>query len=394
MDIAAINRVENRERTAIIVVGYNRLGPLKRLLNSLLSATYKFDNVPLIISIDASGNQELYDAVNSFQWPYGDLYVNIQKERLGLKRHIFSCFEMSQYFRAVIVFEDDLFVAPDFYNYTEAALSAYEHDDCVCGIALYSMPRNGYVGLPFTPMQSGSDVYLHQDVCTSGECLTYSMWSGFRAWLVDNENRSYEEIEMPANIKRWMRAWSKYYYAYMIETHKSFITPYISYTTNCGEAGEHGGKTNVAQVPLQWGVREHFVMPPSSELTSYDAYSNNVALYAALGLNPEEVTLDLYGINDMYLSRRYLLTVRNIPCKVVKEYDLSFYPIEVNVLQGVEGNGIKLYDTTIKASKDPSINSIFAYLSYYLGATNPYAVLKYISIYCWKSLCRKLKIRF
>ena len=57
--ISSIDKEENRGRVAIIAVGYNRLDSMTRLLSSLTKASYDCDNVPLIISIDASGNQEL-----------------------------------------------------------------------------------------------------------------------------------------------------------------------------------------------------------------------------------------------------------------------------------------------------------------------------------------------
>lgn len=390
---SSISRDDNKGRVAIVAVGYNRLNSITRLLDSLTKASYDCENVPLIISIDASGNQELYDKVNKFEWPYGDLYVNIQSERLGLKQHIFSCMDMSRHFRAVIILEDDIYVAPQFYNYTLAALDAYEHDSKVCGIALYSIARNGYAGLPFTPMHNGADVYLHQDVCTWGECITYSMWNPFRQWLETNGDRTYEEIEMPSEIKQWSRAWSKYYYAYMMEQNKTFITPYISYTTNFSDSGEHGNSTNVAQVPIQWGERREYSMPSSEHLVAYDAYYNNVALYAALGLRPEELTLDLYGNNDLYLSRRYVLTTRVLPFKIEKEFNLSFYPIEVNVLQNVAGQGIRLYDTTTKCLCVKSDKSRYNYLKYYLGLNDHRLLLKYIVEYCFRALRRRLKIK-
>ena len=79
---SSISRDDNKGRVAIVAVGYNRLNSITRLLDSLTKASYDCENVPLIISIDASGNQELYDKVNKFEWPYGDLYVNIQSESL------------------------------------------------------------------------------------------------------------------------------------------------------------------------------------------------------------------------------------------------------------------------------------------------------------------------
>ena len=90
---------------------------MKRLLSSLNNADYHTDDVPLIISIDCSGNTALYEYVNSFAWNHGDKYVVIHQERLGLKEHIFSCGDFTKYFKAVVLLEDDIFVSPYYYDY-------------------------------------------------------------------------------------------------------------------------------------------------------------------------------------------------------------------------------------------------------------------------------------
>ena len=115
--IRSIDKPSNKERIAIVVVGYNRLKALKRLLNSLNDAHYDTNDVPLVISIDASGERALYDYVESYRWLHGDKYVNIQAERLGLKAHIIQCGDLTHYFKAVALFEDDLWVSPYFYHY-------------------------------------------------------------------------------------------------------------------------------------------------------------------------------------------------------------------------------------------------------------------------------------
>ena len=79
---------DSKDKIAIVVVGYNRVKPLKRLLTSLEKATYPSDEIPLVISIDASGMQELYTFVESFHWSHGPKYTIIEKERLGLRTHI------------------------------------------------------------------------------------------------------------------------------------------------------------------------------------------------------------------------------------------------------------------------------------------------------------------
>ena len=94
---------EDANRIAIVAVGYNRLNSIKRLLGSLLAASYEIDSVPLVISIDCSGDTELYEYVENFNWPFGNKYVQIQQERLGLKEHIYRCGDLSLYFRAIVL---------------------------------------------------------------------------------------------------------------------------------------------------------------------------------------------------------------------------------------------------------------------------------------------------
>ena len=80
MNIADINKdLQNKEKVAIICVGYNRIKSMKRLLGSLLKAVYP------------SKDTELYEYVKEFEWPFGRKYVNIQEKRLGLKDHIYQC---------------------------------------------------------------------------------------------------------------------------------------------------------------------------------------------------------------------------------------------------------------------------------------------------------------
>ena len=60
-----------RGTIAIVVVGYNRRDSMKRLLASLLKAIYPNQRIPLVISIDCSGNEDIYNDARTFVWPYG-----------------------------------------------------------------------------------------------------------------------------------------------------------------------------------------------------------------------------------------------------------------------------------------------------------------------------------
>ena len=57
----------NKEKIAIVVVGYNRLYPIQRLLKSLEAANYRESDIPLVLSIDCGGNDDLNSYVNDYK---------------------------------------------------------------------------------------------------------------------------------------------------------------------------------------------------------------------------------------------------------------------------------------------------------------------------------------
>lgn len=331
-----------KNKLAIVVVGFNKLIGLGRLLNSLNTAFYDSDDVPLYISIDASGNGEVYNLANTFEWLHGTKYVNIEKERLGLKKHIFQCASLASFFRGVMILEDDIFVSPFFYHYGQAALNYYENDEKIAGISLYAEETNGYVGLPFQPEQNQYDVYAWQTVCSWGQIWNERMWKAFTTWL-GKWDEDFAPIDMIGRIKKWKRAWSKYYYAYMIENDKYFIYPYQSLTTNFNDAGgEHGGGDNsIVQVSLLQGKR-NYQFGDFDSLVKYDVYAQNLAIPQWLGLEMENLTVDFYGLKDLYRGE-YILSPFELPYEKVKSFGLFLRPWELNVKFGIDGNILTLY---------------------------------------------------
>ena len=385
------SNLQNQSKVAIICVGYNRIKSMRRLLESLLQAEYFTNDIPLVISIDCSGNTELYDYVKDFEWPYGQKYINIQEERLGLKKHIYQCGDLTKYFRAVILLEDDLFVSPYFYSYTIKILEKYGDDNRIAQISLYKNERNGYVGLPFVNMQNGSDVFLMQDVSTWGECWTKSMWNEFKKWRDSHSEKDIQNIDMPDTIKGWTRAWSKNYNAYVVDTNKYVIYPNIPVTTNFSDAGEHGGDNNsVVQVNLLQSDFE-YRLNDYHQLVRYDIYFNNEELYQWLELPMKNVCLDVYGFHKNVKGCRYILSTKYLPYKVVRSFALNMRPIELNVKYGIPGNGLFLYDTlipqTINAEEYHS-----SVVHYFLDGFNVKLLLKYVLNHYRNALKKKIKI--
>ena len=383
-----IPKTEDQNSIAIVVVGYNRLREVKRLLGSLQDAKYETNKVPLVISIDASGKTELYDYVRSFEWKHGNKYVNIQEERLGLKEHIFQCGDLTESFRGVIILEDDLFVSPYFYKYAQESLEYYKDDERIAGISLYSPTTNALAQLPFIPVQTGASVFAYQDVATWGELFNKRMWRGFREWLKDWD-QNFASVDMPDIIKTWSKAWSKFFFSYLIETNHFFVFPYCSLTTNFNDSqGEHGGGGNPwTQRPFLMGVMKYNFVP-SDELVKYDVYCHNYDLYDWIGLKYEELEIDLYGTKGAS-EKRYLLSVSILPYKLIKSFALSMRPMEMNIKYQLEGKGIYLYDT-LERTKSKTISCPYSYISYMLNGFKPKLLFEYTKIFVKSYLKRRL----
>ena len=109
---------------AIVVVAYNRVTSLNRLLNSLLQADV--EDAPLIISIDKSNTDTVERFANNFIWPFGEKKVITHDKNLGLRTHILSVGDWLDMYDAIIVLEDDIVVTPGFYRYAVSAYSYYQ----------------------------------------------------------------------------------------------------------------------------------------------------------------------------------------------------------------------------------------------------------------------------
>ena len=372
-----IDNISNSEKIAIVAVGYNRLGSLKRLFSSLLQAKYSTE-VPLVICIDNSGCQDIYNYVNSFEWPFGEKYVFIQKERLGLKNHILFCGDLTKYFKGVIILEDDIYVGEGFYSYTKDAVEYYDSDSRIAGISLYRNEMDG--NIPIDYIQDGIDVYLIQSVASWGECWTRKMWKPFREWYNRLEDQSLSKYDMPQYIKNWPRAWSKFYIAYLIETNRYYVFPNVSLTTCFSEAGEHGRKSTIGQVVLL-SQNKKFEFKPFEDLTKYDVYSGNLDIYKWLNIEPDNLAIDMRGDNSNFKQARYIISPFSYPYKIVRSFALSLRPIELNIKYNIEGDGIYLYDTNEPVNTNGSNQIPISIAYYYLKTFNIKLLARYVYDY-------------
>ena len=331
----------------IVIAAYNRLEPLTRLLQSLAKAVYPLD-VKLIISIDGGGgNQTIIDTANRFEWKHGEKQVIVHDVNLGLRKHILKCGELTKYYDGIVLLEDDLYVSPYFYTYALQAQNAYRNEQSIAGIALYSHQYNETATLPFRPLDDGYDVYFMQLACSWGQSWLAHQWAGFESWY--NLNSKLDLIGdsvVPPDVRLWPESsWKKYFLKYILEKDKYFVYPKISLTTNFADPGVNHLGTNIHQVPLLYRDKEYIFPELCKSIAKYDCYCE-IDPASLSGLNNElagiDFEVDLYGmknIND--ISSEYVITTQTVK-KSVSSFGRKLKPHELNVIENIEGNEIRL----------------------------------------------------
>lgn len=337
-------------KPAIVAVGYNRPDGMKRLLDSIGCAQFNTSDIPLIVSIDESNrSDEVEQVARNFKWEHGPLEIRRFPERQGLRKHIIQCGDFSEKYGAVIILEDDLVVAEDFYTYTCNAHEKYSEDERVCGISLYSHYVNQFSHIPFTTMPNGFDVYLGDMVVTWGQSWTCAQWMRFKNWYYAHEDKlPTVNPKMPKDISTWTRSWGRYFASYIVENGLSYIYPYIARTTCFADFGEHKKtKTPVTfvQVPLMNGCPSVYRLGKYEELVHYDAFYERVldANTSICGIAGNEICMDFNQLKTDSLGKKYIVTGEKLPYQVVASFGLSLRPICMNAIKELPGNQLFLY---------------------------------------------------
>jgi len=332
---------------AIVVVAYNRPHSLQRLLSSLAN-TRKADGARLIISIDNNGseNQPVLDMAKNFKWPFGEKEVVHQPVKLGLRKHILQCGDLSKKYGSVIILEDDLFVSPYFYDYAVQALEYYEPDEKTGGISLYNHVDEDMTELPFMPIQDDSDVYFIQFPSSWGQAWSENQWNNFRTWY--DKNPDISKIRISPQVLSWSESsWKKYFNAYLVYSGRYFVFPRISLTTNFNDKGthkvldiNHNGQTQLRITDTHYRFRYC-----ADSFCRYDAHfeleDRSVHHYCP-DLSEYSFELDLYAIKNLeQVTVPYLITIR--PSRnFIKGYRRALKPHEMNVILNLPGEDIRL----------------------------------------------------
>lgn len=338
-------------RYGIIVAGYNREKSLQRILDRLGSCYYGKEEITLIVSLDFSGNSTLKRIADDFQWNYGEKIVKAYEKNLGLRSHILRCGNyMNDYdIDAVAVFEDDIYPSKSFFTYMENAIDFYKDDDSIAGISLYSHQWNTSARCPFEPYKTEDDTFFMQFAQSWGQVWLRKWWNSFYEWYLNNANFTADEL-LPDFVNSWPESsWLKYHIRYCVEKNKYFVYPYISYTTCFADVGEHTKRQDtLLQVRLQEGVKEKFCFSKlDKSAVVYDAFFERIIYDNIDGIAAENICVDLYQ-TKRNRKERYILTTEILDYKIIHSYGLRLRPQEANVIDGLPGENIFLYDSTVR----------------------------------------------
>jgi hypothetical protein len=329
---------------AIVVIAHNRPAALRRLLGSIVRASYPGDDhVPLLISIDGEGPSEVYEVAREFRWSFGEKTVIAHPAKLGLREHVLSCGDLVQDYDGIIMLEDDLVASPLFYTYGVNALQTYREESRVGGISLYSY-RQVY-GLPFLPSVAHGDGSLIRFPSSSGQAWTRSQWQGFRCWLrnMGTENRRELDSQLPGFVAAWpsVSSWKKEFARYLVDSNTYVVYPRVALTTNMGDPGYHIEQNSlVHQVPIQVAPMT-FRLASLSQMVSYDQFFElEPRSLDLLGIDhdlPVDVEFDLYGQKPLSLLLDKPVISSKQPKSEMPSYGLQLLPHELNVVYGIQG---------------------------------------------------------
>ena len=306
--------------------------------------------------------------ITAYEWPYGEKTIIQQTAKQGLIGHFLFCGDLTAQYGNIIYLEDDLFVGQDFYTYAKAVLSAYANEDHLAGFSLNALWFNGYLHLPFRPIDDGNPCFFLQVPWYQGQVYTAAQWKHFRQWY-DHYAGVNHTLQMHHTFKNYKLTddWFPIKTQYLIETGKYYCFPRAAHCVNFGDAGTHfKNKTEFFQTEL--ALRFGSLRFKSFEecLAVYDSFyellpSRLKAI--ANHLTDIDITLDLNGTKDLSLvSSEYVITPIK-PLQYLKSYALEMRPQELNIAYEIEGDHFFLTKTTdvrnMSADKNIFYNRFF-----------------------------------
>lgn len=332
----------------IAIIAFNKVTSFKRLLSSISKVIIpQGATVDLCFCIDGGGNPEIEQLANNFVWHCSKKRVIVQPNNIGLKKNVYETMKLGLEYDALVVLEDDLFVSTQLIKYVENILFYYPNPENIAGYSLYSSAFNETAYCNFTPINDGYDVFFMKVPSSWGQFYTRKQIEEYFDWY-----EAFGELNittLPPNVSRWShKSWKKEFFYYLIKTNKYFIYPRDSLTTNYADAGEHHKGSDIYQVPLAQQVNNLNLVDIANSNAVYDEYCEiepQCLNRQSTHLNFDGYVIDLYGFKfDSYslLNKEYLISTMRLG-NHVKSWDNSLLPLEMNIINDNQGDGIYLY---------------------------------------------------
>lgn len=324
---------------AIVITAYNRPEALKNLLSKLLGVRFGGDNVPLIISIDNKGTEEVNEIANSFVWPFGEKKVFIHQQKKGLVKHFIWTGDQTEEYENVIFLEDDLLPSPEMYNYAKQMIEYYKDDDRIAAGSLYNPVVVEATGTKFYQLEDGYDTFFLQQPYW-GHVWMKEKWRKFKKYL---ETYEVKEDIIPPHVAIWTQSFKKIYIQYLLETNRTVVSPRLSVVTNNGVGGLHSGDLYYCQSTLLLEPKEYKFAQLDETLVSYNAYFEilpSTLKHYNSELESFDFEVDLNGTKQKY-EKPYVLTTRSSR-KPILEYSSLMKPTELGVVMKATGKGVVL----------------------------------------------------
>lgn len=337
---------------AVVLVCFNRLNGIKRLLNSLEKVNFDNRNdITLVFSVDFSDtNEEVREFAREYNWRHGNKKVVEFSENQGLKSHILKCGDLTNFYDILVVLEDDLYVSPSMYSYAYNSASFYMKDKRIAGISLYNFEKNWLNTLyNFYPQVSECDAYFLKLAQSWGQVWTREQWLEFKQWFSRNSTFINSD-KLPISLNLWSSksSWLKFFDRYCIECNKYFVYPYFSLSTNFSDKGTHSSTTTGdSQVMLVWKKTDFSFKEFGQEAIIYDEFMEREMLGNYLNINDEDLMVDIYANKPDSLKKKYILTTKKLNYSIVKSFSLSLKPAELSIIDGIYGDDIFLYDSSV-----------------------------------------------
>ena len=333
----------------IVILAYERPDALRRLLASIESALYPPDAaVSLVISLDGSQRpqgRETLAVARSFDWQHGPKTVLEHDQHLGVVGHFRAAGALARDYGDVILLEDDLTVAPPFYDFASQVLDRYRDDERIAGTCLYGLWFNGFTLEPFTPIDDGGDVFFLGVPHTQGLCFSAAQWAAFDAWWQANRVSAHPALH-PAFLRFPPDEWFPNLAAYLAQAGRYFCFPRVSLTVGWGDAGAHfDNRTTWFQAPVQLGRRDYRLPSFDAADAVYDGFFELLPdrlQRLAPALRNHDFDVDLNATKQpSNLRASHVLTSRPARAALAR-FGLEMTPPELNVVSGVPGTDISL----------------------------------------------------